>query len=340
MLSQTPNPILSIENLKKSFNGFTLAIPHLEFHKGKIYGLTGPNGSGKTTLLSILNLLEKPDSGKIFYRGEVISSKQSERLNIRRKMAMVLENPYLFNSSVIQNITYGLKVRSRDKKSIQKRAAKALELVNLSGFEERKANELSRGETQRVGIARAIVLNPEILFLDEPFTNIDKAHIGVIEKLIRNINRERNTTIIFTSHDLFQAFRLSGEVLSIVNGKIVRGSIENLFTGDIKEKDNLQWVQITPSLKITVATKMKGNVHILIPPEDIILSRKPFQSSARNVLKGIIKKVEIENDIVRVECDAGQEFVSLITKASFDRMKLSIGSPIFLTFKTTSVKVF
>lgn len=255
-------------------------------------------------------------------------------------MAMVLENPYLFNSSVIQNITYGLKVRSRDKKSIQKRAAKALELVNLSGFEERKANELSRGETQRVGIARAIVLNPEILFLDEPFTNIDKAHIGVIEKLIRNINRERNTTIIFTSHDLFQAFRLSDEVLSIVNGKIVRGSIENLFTGDIKEKDNLQWVQITPSLKITVATKMKGNVHILIPPEDIILSRKPFQSSARNVLKGIIKKVEIENDIVRVGCDAGQEFVSLITKASFDRMKLSIGSPIFLTFKTTSVKVF
>lgn len=333
-------PILRIENLQKSFNGFTLNVPHLEFNEGKIYGLTGPNGSGKTTLLSILNLLEKPDTGKIFYKGEVISAKDSHILNIRRKMAMVLENPYLFDSSVIKNITYGLRLRFNDKRLIQKMAEETLALVNLSGFEMKRARELSRGETQRVAIARAIVLNPEILFLDEPFTNIDKIQIDVLEKLIRGINRKTKTTIIFTTHNLFQAYRLSDEILSLVNGRIVKGSIENFFTGDVAVKDNIKWVQLTSSLNIKVVTERKGKVHILIPPEDIILSRKPFQSSARNVLKGTIKRIEIERETVSVCCDAGVEFIVLITKPSFNRMKLSIGSPVFLTFKTTSVKVF
>ncbi len=335
-----PLPILRIENLKKSFKGFTLHIPVLEFRKGRIYGLTGPNGSGKTTLLSMLNLIERPDKGRFFYRGEVISNNNSLGLSVRRKMAMVLENPYLFNTSVIKNVTYGLRVRLHDRKKILKRAIKALELVKLKGFEEKNAKELSRGETQRVAIARAIVLKPEILFLDEPFTNIDKVHIGVVEKLIKKINKEENTTVIFTTHDLFQAYRLCDEVLSIVSGRIVKGSIENLFTGEVEVKENSHWVQISPSLKVAVATKMKGNVHIIIPPEDIILSRKSFQSSARNVLKGRIRRIEIQGETVRVGCDVGQEFVVLITKASFDRMRLSIGSDVFLTFKTTSVNVF
>jgi len=333
-------PILSVENLQKSFNGFTLKVSHLEFHEGKIYGLTGPNGSGKTTLLSILNLLEKPDTGKIFYKGEVISAKDSHILNIRRNMAMVLENPYLFDSSVIKNITYGLRLRFNDKRLIQKRAEETLALVNLSGFEMKRARELSRGETQRVAIGRAIVLNPEILFLDEPFTNIDKIQIDVVEKLIRGIKRRMKTTIIFTTHNLFRAYRLSDEILSLVNGRIVKGSIENLFAGDVGGKDNAEWVQITPSINIKVVTERKGKVHILVPPEDIILSRKPFQSSARNVLEGKIKSIEIEEETVRVCCDAGIEFIALITKPSFDRMQLSVGSPVYLTFKTTSVKVF
>ena len=332
--------ILRAEGLKKNLNGFNLDIPCLDFLEGKIYGLTGPNGSGKTTLLSILNFIERPDSGKLFYRRQEISGKNSHTISIRRKMAMVLENPYLFNTSVVKNVAYGLRARQSGRKNLYTKAKEALSLVNLGGFEDRKAKELSRGETQRVAIARAIVLRPEILFLDEPFTNIDKIHIGVIEKLIKDINRKKNTTIIFTSHDLFQAYRLSDEIVSIVNGRLVKGSIENLFAGVIKERGNSKWVEIPHGLKVEVATEIEGKVHILIPPEDIILSRKPFESSARNVLQGMIKRIEIEEDTVRVCCDTGSEFIALITKASFDRMRLSIGSPVFLTFKTTSVKVF
>ena len=333
-------PILRVENLEKRVNGFTAEIPHLEFFRGKIYGFTGPNGSGKTTLISMLNLLEKPDRGRIFFDGSEVPPDEARRLPLRRRMAMVLENPYMFNSSVLRNATYGLRVRPGVKTAVENRASDALALVGLSGFEHRKARELSRGETQRVAIARAIVLDPDILFLDEPFTNIDRANVYVLEELIREINRRRNTTIVFTTHDLFQAYRLSDEIVSIVKGRIVRGCIDNLLTGHVVAEKNAEWVRVTPDLRIAVVTEMRGDVHALIPPQDIILSSEPFQSSARNVLQGTIKRMEIEGETVRVCCDAGAEFIALITKKSFDRMELSIGAPLYLTFKTTSVSVF
>ena len=269
-------PILRVENLEKRVNGFTTEIPHLEFFRGKIYGFTGPNGSGKTTLISMLNLLEKPDRGRIFFDGSEIPADETRRLHMRRRMAMVLENPYMFNSTVLGNVSYGLRVRADAKTAIENRASEALALVGLGGFEHRKARELSRGETQRVAIARAIVLDPDILFLDEPFTNIDRTNVDVLEELIREINRKRNTTIVFTTHDLFQAYRLSDEIVSIVKGRIVRGSIDNLLTGRVVVEKSAEWVQVTPDLRIAVVTDMRGDVHALIPPGTSSSRESPF----------------------------------------------------------------
>jgi len=331
-------PMLKVENIKKRFDEFLLNVPNLEFQRGKIYALTGPNGSGKSTFLSILNLLENPDSGTIAYKGEIISQKDS--LDMRRKMVLVLENPYLLNTTVFKNITYGLKVRRTEKNEIAAKVEEVLKWVNLEGFGHRKGSELSRGELQRVAIARAIVLEPEILLLDEPFSNIDKAHIELVENLIRKISKSKETTVVFTTHNLLQAYRLSDEIYSMVEGSVVKGSIENLFHGSVKNYGDSKRVYINPQLKITVVTERTGDVHILIPPEDIILSRNPFESSARNVLKGTIKSIAIEGNTIVVCCNVGVEFTALITTHSFEKMKLSIGSAVFLTFKTTCVKVF
>jgi tungstate transport system ATP-binding protein len=339
-MSYTDEPILEVENLKKKYDGFSFEVSRLRFLKGKIYGLTGPNGSGKTTFLSILNLLEEPDSGAVIFRGQAVTSSRSQRLKVRRSMALVMENPYMFRTTVMNNLTYGLRIRSADRGTLDTKANEALAMVQLNGFENRKAEELSRGELQRVAIARAIILNPEILFLDEPFTNVDRANVDVLESLIKDMNKRKGTTVIFTTHDLFQAYRLSDEIVSIVHGRIVNGSIENLFTGRVERRENAEWIRVTPDISIAVVTERRGEVHALIPPEDIILSKDPFQSSARNVLKGRIKKIEMEEETVRICCDAGIEFTALITKKSFDRMQLSIGSELFLTFKTTAVKVF
>ncbi|MEK7850705.1 MAG: ATP-binding cassette domain-containing protein [Deltaproteobacteria bacterium] len=213
-------PILRIEGVKKrQGGGFSLDIPRLEFQKGGAYSITGPNGSGKTTLLNILNLLERPDDGDIFfYEGKVTTFNS---LDIRRKMGMVMENPYLFHTTVYKNMALGLKCRFVDRMIWKSQVEEALRMVGLRDFEKRYAPDLSRGESQRVAIARILAFRPEVLFLDEPFSNIDRKHVNLLEGLIKAIIEKYQTTVIFTTHDLAQAQRLADETISLMDGRIV-----------------------------------------------------------------------------------------------------------------------
>jgi len=205
--------IFKVRNLKKVYNNkIVLDVDNLNFQEGKIYAIVGPNGSGKTTLLNILNLLEKPDEGQIFfYEQEITDKSNSDTLEIRRKITLVNQDPFLFNSTVYDNIAYGLKIRSIPSKVQKSRIKSALNIVGLSGFKDRKANQLSGGEAQRVVIARALVIEPEVLFLDEPTANVDQKHIDVVERIIKKIRKEIKTTVIFTTHDLSQAYRLADD---------------------------------------------------------------------------------------------------------------------------------
>lgn len=217
-------PVLRVENIiKRQNSGFSLDIPRLEFQKGRSYSITGPNGSGKTTLLNILNLLERPDAGDIFFYEEKVTHFNS--LDIRRRMGMVMENPYPFHTTVYKNIAIGLKCRSVDKKEWDHSVKEALDMVGLGGFEKRYAPDLSRGESQRVAIARILALRPEVLFLDEPFSNIDRKHVGLLEGLIKAIIEKHQTTVIFTTHDLTQARRLADETIAVMDGRMVTEAV-------------------------------------------------------------------------------------------------------------------
>lgn len=334
-------PVLRAENIVKHRNsGFTLKIPHLELQAGTIYSIVGPNGAGKTTLLTILNLLEEPDEGEIFFDKEKVGASNS--LEIRRKMGMVMEDPYLFHATVYKNITAGLKYRSIDKRMWKPLVKESLQMVGLEGLEKRHAQELSGGESKRIAIARVLVFKPEVLFLDEPFTNIDKKNLALLEEFIKMINRKYQTTIIFTTHDLVQADRLADEVISLVEGRIVKGSLENLFLGDVIEANGLQSIRISPKVLIAAITESRGSVHINIPPQEITLSTEPLDLDVPNSFKGTIEKVQMEGQIVRVFVHVSKdvEFVSIIKRASYEKMNLSIDSHVFLTFQTTSVTVF
>lgn len=337
------NLILKIENLILTYShGFELNIPELNFQKGKIYALVGPNGSGKTTLLNILSNLEKPDKGKIFYKQHLVNN-NSMATNINKKIVLVMENPYLFKTSVFKNIAYGLKIRhknNRKNKDIHKIVADTLDMVNLKGYEDKPAQILSCGQTQRAALARALALEPEILLLDEPFTNIDKKNTILLEEIIQKINKQLLTTIIITTHDLLQAHRLADKVISLFEGRRVNSSFENLFSADIEKSDNQKWARLDSKVKISVVTDKTGPGHIAIAPQDIILSQKKLESSARNSFKGLIKKIEIQGQKVWVSIDAGVEFTTIITKTSLDELDLAVGKEIFLTFKTTAVTVF
>jgi tungstate transport system ATP-binding protein len=211
----------AVKDLTKFYNGKkVLDIPNLIIKKGTVHGVMGPNGSGKTTLLSILSLLIKPTSGSISFDGLEIDSRDDDDYILRRQMTMVLQNPFLFNSTVEKNVAYGLRIRGLSKREQKQKVAECLDLVGLTGFEKRKAQELSGGEAQRVAIARGIAVTPKVLFLDEPTANLDKIHIDVLENIVKKLNRRYKTTIIFTTHDLNQACRLACGIVILSQGKI------------------------------------------------------------------------------------------------------------------------
>ena len=335
--------IFKVRNLKKAYNGkIVLDVDNLNFQEGKIYAIVGPNGSGKTTLLNILNLLEKPDEGQIFFYDQEITKKSnSDTLDIRRRMTLVNQDPFLLHSTVYDNIAYGLKIRSIPSIIQKSRIRSALNIVGLSGFKDRKANQLSGGEAQRVVISRALVIEPEVLFLDEPTANIDKKHIDVVERIIKKIKKEIKTTVIFTTHDLSQAYRLADEVISLLDGKIIEQVPENLLRGEIiEEEDSLKWFKTIGNIKFAVVSEKVGPAYISIDPRDIILSYKQFQSSARNSFLGKIIKIIEQNHLVKLEIDMGIPLVTIITKESFQDMNLNLGSKIYLTFKASAVKLY
>ncbi|MCG2820784.1 MAG: ATP-binding cassette domain-containing protein, partial [Candidatus Atribacteria bacterium] len=298
--------ILKVRNLKKIYNNkIVLDIDNLNFQEGKIYAIVGPNGSGKTTLLNILNLLEKPDEGQIFFYDQAITNKlNSDTLEIRRRMTLVNQDPFLFHSTVYDNIAYGLKIRSISSKVQKSRIRSALNIVGLSAFKDRKANQLSGGEAQRVVIARALVIEPEVLFFDEPTANIDQKHIDVVERIIKKIKKEIKTTVIFTTHDLSQAYRLADKVISLLDGKIIKQVPENLLWGEIvEEEDGLKRFKAMGNIKFAIVSEKVGLAYISIDPRDIILSYEQFQSSARNSFLGKITKIIEQNHLVKLEID-------------------------------------
>jgi len=313
-----------------------LNIPSLIFDRGKVYALVGPNGAGKTTLLFIIGLLLKPTSGRILYRGKEITEGDSKEL--RGKITMIFQDPILFNSTVKDNVEYGLKIQKVKSSDRKRKAEKCLEMVGLQGFAERRARELSSGEAQRVAIARALAIHPEILLLDEPTANVDEVNTRILEEIIQGLIKDRETTVIFSTHNHNQAFRLADEMITLMDGKIVPFTPENIFKGKTVQDGEDTWFD-TGRIKIYIPVKGEAKA-IFIDPRDILISLTPFSSSARNCFAGSIEGVMVNGGWVKIQVDAGEHLRVMITQKSFFEMGLNIGMKVYLTFKSSAVRVF
>lgn len=188
------------------------------FGAGVDYVIMGDNGSGKSTLFRIAALLEAADLGEVRYlEGGVVLPPD---ILLKRRLTMVFPQVGVFSCSVFDNVAYGLKIRGLKKDQVQERVAGALEEVGLTHKSAQPAVTLSSGETMRLGLARALAIDPEVLFLDEPTTHIDKANTRLIEDCIRRLKEERALTLIIITHDPAQAGRLGGRQLLLEGGKI------------------------------------------------------------------------------------------------------------------------
>lgn len=189
------------------------------FLPGRINILLGPNGSGKTTLLRLAARLEEPDGGTVVFSDA--DGSLTPGVALMRRMTLVSQAPALFNTSVFNNIAYGLRLRGMEEQEMRSRAIEALELVGMGNFSGARAGSLSGGEAQRVAIARAYALRPELLLLDEPSSSLDPEGGAVFEEVIKKINSEQATTVAMVTHNLFQARRLAHYAFFLYGGRLV-----------------------------------------------------------------------------------------------------------------------
>lgn len=349
--------IVVLRNVTKTFgNRRALDSVNLQIRKGEILALLGPNGSGKTTLLKILAFIEKPTKGEIHFGGVQVLDKNREQ--VRMESTMVFQKTILFSTSVYNNIAYGLKIRGTPRTKIDDQVRKALSLVKLEGFEKRQAKKLSGGEQQRVTLARALVLNPRLLLLDEPTANLDPKNASIIEESIAMVNRELGTTVVIATHNMFQAKNLPQRVALITEGQIGEigepaqifgglsktlasfAALDNTFTGEARiADDGATLVNIGNGVEIMTTVQRGGQVSIFVSPEDIILSKNRLASSARNILAGKIIEISDLGSVVRLKVDVGKPFAAQITKRSFNEMGLNLNAEVFLTFKASSVQI-
>ncbi|MXX46246.1 MAG: ABC transporter ATP-binding protein [Acidimicrobiia bacterium] len=189
----------------------------LEIESGKLTALLGPSGCGKTTTMKMIAGLLRPTSGDILFDGDSILSIKPEE----RGAVMVFQNYLLFPyMTIADNIGFGLKMRKVNKKEIKSRVQDMLDLVQLPGFEERKPNQLSGGQQQRIALARALIVQPNVLLLDEPLSNLDAHLRDEMRVLIRRIQTEMGITTVFVTHDQEEAVVLADKVALLFDGRL------------------------------------------------------------------------------------------------------------------------
>jgi molybdopterin-binding protein len=207
-------------------------------------------------------------------------------------------------------------------------------------------------------LARALVLKTKLVLLDEPTANLDPRNAAIIEEVVTTVNRESKVTIVMATHNMFQAKSLPQRIALLTGGKIgeigtpaeiFRGLskdlasfavVDNVFTGNAGlTESGTTIVDIGDGVRIEATAQRQGKASVFVSPEDIILSKKSFASSARNIFKGRIIEISDSDSVVRLKVDVGKVFIVQITKRSFNEMELNLGTEVFLAFKASSVQI-
>lgn len=213
---------LSLARVQKSYAGKpVLRGLDLTIEASEIFGILGPSGAGKTTVLRLIDLLEPPDSGEVLFEGRALRPPMREALLQRRRMCLIAQNPSVFRATVFDNVAYGLWLRGVPTEDIRGRVFAALDFVGLLDRAGELAGRLSGGEQQRVAFARATVLHPEVLLLDEFTSNLDPANVRLLESATQRYRRETGCTVVIVTHNLFQAKRLADRVGLLLDGIFV-----------------------------------------------------------------------------------------------------------------------
>jgi tungstate transport system ATP-binding protein len=213
-----PEPVYRLHNVTRCYgDSFQLRLGSLDILEGECFCLLGPTGAGKSTLLRLLSGFESPETGDIIFDGTRWNGARIP-LKIVRQIATVHQRTLLLSGTVHYNVTYGLTVRELHNPKL---VEQTIDQLGLRKYAHQSARTLSGGQIQLVALARALVLEPKVLLLDEPTANLDPAHVAIIEQVLAEVQSRHKTTIVWATHNVFQARRVAKQVGLLLNGELI-----------------------------------------------------------------------------------------------------------------------
>ena len=345
--------MIQIDGLYRKWKEFSLENINLNIKKGEYFVILGPTGSGKTLLLELIAGFYLPEAGFIKINGEDVTRLPPEE----RGLGFVYQDYSLFpHLSVRKNIEFGLKVKRMGKEEMSRQSDKMMDLLGISHLEDRYPRTLSGGEQQKTAIARALIMKPSILLLDEPLSALDARTKAVLQEELRDIHRSSDITIIHVTHDQTEAMMLAEKIGVMMNGRIMQeGTVSEIFNTPLNKEvagfvgvENVLEGVVTgdeggikiiksSGFEVCCVSELTGCVNVFIRPEDIILSRESKRTSARNNVKSSIKRVINLGAVSKIELDCG--LIAFTTKQSVEDLGLFEGEEVYASFKATAVHV-
>lgn len=350
-------PELEVRNLKLfARNMPILNLPHFELRKGEGLVLFGPNGSGKSTFLRVLSFLQMPDSGEIYYQGEKAGPHNRRQLSLR--VVHLLQKPVFFRGSVRDNLLSGLKFRRVQAREQEARLEKISALFHLAPLLNRLPDQLSGGERQRVHLARAFILEPEFLFLDEPFNGLDVEFRDKLMADFYRIRKATGVTTILVTHIRDEAVYLADRIAIMLEGNILQTGTpeeissapataevsrlmgqEVLVEGVVEGSDGgLLEIKTCGQVIRAFGQQQRGQrVLLTFRPEEVILAVDRPATSVRNWFYVEIRDIRPFDRMFLVLLDCGFRLKAFVSRASVEELRLEPGRKIWAGIKASAI---
>jgi len=348
--------MIQIKNLRVELEDFLLEGINLHVAEEEYFVVLGPTGAGKTVLLESIAGLYPVKSGEIWLRGREVTQLEPERRNI----SIVYQDHALFpHLTVKENIVFGLRLRKQIGQEIDKSLNWLAELLGIAHLLDRKPDTLSGGERQKVALARALSIKPQVLLLDEPLSALDPETREGVQRELRQVHDRLKITTIHVTHDFEEAIALADHIAVLGEGCVKQvGTPEqifrqpnsefvarfamarNIFTGEVADRDDGSAIFCTDGIELVVASELRGKWHASVRPEDIFISHQPLHSSARNSFCGIINHVMDKGSTLYLTVNLPPDFTCLVTRRSFEEMGLAKNQRVYITFKASAIHIF
>ena len=348
--------MIEIKDLNVKLGDFLLKDTTFDVQDGEYFVLLGPTGSGKTVLLESIAGLNPIRSGQIRINGRDVTHLNLEKRNI----GFAFQDYTLYRHlSVRDNISFGLQWRRKTRREIEDAIDRVVKLLDITHLLKRRPWSLSGGESQKIALARALAIKPDLLLLDEPLSAVDPEMREATERELKEIHNRLRLTTIHVTHDFEEAITLGDRIAVIGEGRIIQiGTPEqifrhptsefvarfvmtrNIFEGEVSDNSEGQSVFSVDGTKLAVVTTLRGKLHASIRPEDILISREPPHSSTFNSLQGTITRIADRGSVTYLTVNVPPEFICLILHRSLAEIGLEEKQKVFITLKASAVNIF